>query len=191
MLSKTLVAAALVSLALASAALADPYQLAGTWVEVDYWAGTGDQETILVVDWNGTNGPYETESHAFGYRWSGAGMLDQAVTDICAAGLLDITTSSGGAFISDAYYYDAGIDGDDHTSAGYTGWWWLGSTIDGGATWVPNVGGITTEPLEDGAIEGMNLDGSNWTSATLTIPVPEPGALLLLSTGVLVLRRRR
>jgi hypothetical protein len=178
-------------LAAAGAVHAAPYNLNGTWVEVDYWAGSGSKETILVIDWNQTNGPYTTESHAWGYRWEGTRYLSDAIADVCAAGALDVTTSSGGAFVDDAFYYDPAIDDDHHTSAGYSGWWWAGDTVDGGLTWNGNAGGINTEVLADGTIEGLNMDGENWTSETLTIPVPEPGALALLLLGAAAAPRRR
>lgn len=177
-------------LAMTSAVNAAPYNLNGTWVEVDYWAGSGPNETILVIDWNQTNGPYLTECHAWGYRWEGTRYLSDAIADVCAAGALDVTTS-GGAFIDDAFYYAPLIDDDYHTSAGYSGWWWAGDTTDGGSTWNANAGGIDEEVLGAGRIEGLNMDGENWTSETLTIPVPEPGALAPLLLGATFAARRR
>ncbi len=173
-------------LAMSCMAHATPYNLNGTWVEVDYWAGSGPSETIVVIDWNDTNGPYITESHAWGYRWSGTKYVSDAVTAICDAGALIVTTSYGGAFVDDAFYHDASIDTDDHTSAGYSGWWWLGSSADGGQTWDGNAGTITSEVLVHNQIEGCNMDSGAWTSATLTIPVPEPAAALLLALGGLL-----
>jgi len=186
-----MVVALVLVLAGANAAMGDLYNLDGQWVEVDYWAGAGPNETIVVIDWNNTNGPYTTESHAWGYRWSGIKYLSDAVTDICAAGALNVTTTSGGAFLADAFYYDPLLDADNHTSAGYTGWWWAGETTDGGASWTANPGGITTEILGHGKIEGLNMDAGNWTSDTLTVPVPEPGSLFLLLAGGVLWSRRR
>ncbi len=178
-------------LTLAGGARAAPYLFgANGWVEVDYWTGTGANETILVIDWNQTNGPYVSEAHAWGYRWDGSEYLSDALAAVDAAGALDVTTGYGGGFLSDATYADA--DGDSHTSAGYTGWWWLGQTTNGGATWTGNAVGIDQEPLADGKIEGMNMDAGAWTSDTLTVPVPEPATLGLLAVGAAaVLRRRR
>jgi len=169
---------------------AELYDLNGTQVLVDYWAGAGAQETVLVVDWNETNGPYLTESHAFGFRWDGTAFLSDALSAIAAAGALDYTTLFGGEFVEHVQYFDASIDADQHTSAGWGGWWWLGETADGGATWTLNGDGLTTEELHSGSIEGLNLDEDNWTSTTLTIPVPEPSAIVIVAVAVCLRRRR-
>ena len=191
MMKRNLLLAGVLVLASAHMALAELYNLEGHWVEVDYWAGSGPNETVVVIDWNNTNGPYTTESHAWGYRWSGAKYVSDAITNICAAGALNATTTSGGAFLADAFYYDPLLDTDNHTTTGYAGWWWAGETTDGGATWALNSGGITTELLGHGKIEGLNMDSGNWTGDTLTIPVPEPGSLTVLLVGSGWLGRRR
>lgn len=183
----------LVSLSLllltAASGQASSYYFQNNWVEVDYWAGSGSQATIIVIDWNNTNGPYVTQSHAWGFRWNGTAYVSDAISAIDAAGALEVTTGYGGAFVNDAFYSNAAIDGDQHTTARYSGWWWVGETSDFGATWTGNLGGITSELLGNGKIEGLNMDGYNWTSATLTIPasapVPIPGAVWLLGSGLL------
>jgi hypothetical protein len=185
MAGRTLVAALVVGM-FAGMAAADPYEFQGIEVEVDYWAGTGANEALLVIDWNNTNGPYTTESHAWGVRWEDDGyFLSDAINWVTAAGALEVTTSSGGAFVDDAFYSDPLIDPDDHTSDGYTGWWWMGTTTDAGDNWLLNGGGISTEPLVSGILYGMNVDEGDWTSETLSIPiVPEPGTMLLLLAGL-------
>lgn len=174
---------------------ANAYMMQGFDIAVDYWAGSGDNECIVVIDWNLTNGPYITESHAWGYRWSETKYLSDAITDICASGALNVTTAYDGAFPYDAFYNDPSIDSDNHTSAGWSGWWWLGDTMDGGATWTPNEGGITSEILGDGKIEGLNsvINFDEWLAggSTLTIPVPEPCTITLLGLGGLLLRKRK
>ncbi|MBU0637844.1 MAG: hypothetical protein KKB50_03190 [Planctomycetes bacterium] len=180
-----------VVLLMCCAADAAPYNLNGYWVDVDYWAGSGASETIVVIDWNQTNGPYDTEAHAWGYRWDGDQYVSDAITAICAAGPLEVTTNYGGAFLDHAFYFDPQIDDDQHTSDGWAGWWWAGDTLDGGQTWNLNAGGITEKLLGDGRIEGFNMDAGNWTSDTLTIPVPEPSTLAtLLACAALAARRR-
>ncbi len=211
-----LTAAVLVS---ASGATAAPYAFGPNgWVEVDAWADSGaavtPYEAILAIDWNQTNGPYVSEAHAWGFRWGDADgtlYVADALAAIDAAGALGVITAYGGNFLSDAFYPDA--DGDAHTSdasgeapdigydlaAGdYSGWWWVGETTDGGATWASlqedglDVG-ITEEPLTAGTIYGFNMDAGAWHSDTLTVPTPEPATLALLAVGAAaaLLRRRR
>ena len=167
------------------------YTMQGLDIVVDYWAGSGGNETIVVIDWNMINGPYSTESHAWGFRWEGAAYVSDALSAIDAAGALNITTQYDGEFLGDAYYNNPLIDSDNHTSVGYTGWWWTGDTTDGGGSWNENAGSITEEILSSGKIEGFNLvhDYDEWLvgSSTLTIPVPEPCTLSILGLGGLLI----
>jgi hypothetical protein len=173
-------------------ATASGYSMQGLDVAVDYWAGSGSNETIVVIDWNKVNGPYTTESHAWGFRWDGAAYVSDALAAIDTAGALNITTQYDGNFFWDAFYNNPLIDGDNHTSVGdYSGWWWAGDTTDGGTTWTGNDAGITTEILGNGKIEGLNLDNDNWTSATLTIPTPEPCTIMILGLGGLLIKRKK
>lgn len=163
------------------------YDFNGLQVEVDYWADDGStdpvNETLLVIDWNGTNGPYLTESHAWGYRWSGAGTVKEAIEAIDSAGALNVVLGSGGAFVSSASYFDAGIDADDHVTAQPNDWAWLASSGDNGLTWDSNGGGVDVEPLGDGLIEAINFNTQDWTGDNLNIPVPEPVSCVLLALG--------
>jgi len=181
--------AIVVMLVLASPALAAPYLLEGHWVEVDYWAGAGASETVLVIDWNQTNGPYVSEAHAWGYRWDGDATLADALAAVAAAGPLEVVTGYGGGFLLDAFYADA--DGDQHTSDGFSGWWWIGESADGGATWTANAAGIDQKTLAPGRLEGFNMDSGAWTSATLTVPVPEPATCALVAAALVGLFVRR
>jgi len=163
------------------------YTMQGLDITVDYWAGTGSNETIIVIDWNLTNGPYTTTTHAWGFRWDGDAYVSDALAAIDSAGALDIVTLYDGAFVGDAFYNNPAIDADLHTSINFTGWWWAGQTDNAGQTWIGNDGGINIELLSNGRIEGLNLDNTNWTSATLTIPVPEPCTIAFLTLGGLLL----
>jgi len=175
--------------------MAKGYTMQGLDIAVDYWAGTGSNEAIVVIDWNQINGPYETSSHAWGFRWNGTAYVSDALAAIDAAGALDIETLYGGDFVGDAFYYNPSIDSDNHTSDGYSGWWWVGDTINGGVTWNATAAGLTSEILTSGKIEGLNLvtNYDEWLtgSDTLTIPTPEPCTLTLLGLGGLLLRKRK
>lgn len=182
-------------LVMAGAVQATPYNLAGTWVEVDYWASDGSPspefETVVVIDWNNTNGPYLTEAHAWGYRWSGNEMVLDALQAIDAAGPLDLEFGYGGAFLMHATYNNPLIDTDQHRTTGWGGWCYLAGSADGGQTWQPNGGGVDTEPLGHGQFEGINFNPGAWTFSNFDIPAPEPASLVLLfAGGFLGLRRR-
>ncbi len=196
-MSKSILVLAAVLATATSAAVADLYSLNGYTVDVDYWAGaaagTGISETIVVADWNDTNGPYVSESHAWGYRWDSAEAkcVKDALDAIAAAGAFSYTTAYGGGFVGHLFYDDG--DGDTHTTeipTDYHGWAWLGDSTDGGATWNDNASGIDVEPLADGTIEGLNfnpstfVDWSNYGSDNLTVPVPEPATISLLLLGI-------
>lgn len=171
------------------------YTMQGLDIVVDYWAGAGSNETIVVIDWNQINGPYQTSSHAWGFRWDGTASLSDALAAIDAAGALNITTSYGGNFVGDAFYYNPSIDSDNHTSAGYSGWWWVGDTMNGGATWDATSAGLTSEVLTSDKIEGLNLvtNYDEWLtgSDTLTIPTPEPCTLTILAIGGFLVGKRK
>jgi len=175
---------------------AAPYNLSGHWVEVDYWAGSGASETIVVIDWNMTNGPYVTEAHGWGYRWEDTAYVSDALAAIDTAGALNLVYGYQGGFLLHAFYSDP--DGDLHNTQSpndYAGWWWMGDTTDGGLTWIESQVGIKDKTLAHGRIEGLNMDSGAWTGATLTIPVPEPATIGLLAAGagaiLLRLRRKR
>ncbi len=171
------------------------YTMQGLDIVVDYWAGAGSNETVVVIDWNQINGPYQTSSHAWGFRWDGTAYLSDALAAIDAAGALNVTTLYGGDFVGDAFYYNPSIDSDNHTSAGYSGWWWVGDTINGGATWDATAAGLTSEILTSGEIEGLNLvtNYDEWLTGgdTLTIPTPEPCTLTILAIGGLLIGKRK
>jgi hypothetical protein len=170
---------------------AGAYLIQGLDLNIDYWAGAGAYESVIVIDWNNTNGPYQSEFHCFGFRWDDPQItVKDALTALEAAGPLAISFAYGGGFIGDIVYDQSAVDGDYHTGGDdYFGWWWAGHTDDGGQTWLANSTGVDGKRLQNGRIEGLNLDGTNWTSESLTIP--EPGTLLLLLSGAALLGRSR
>ena len=181
------------------------YDFNGTMVDVEAWTGTGENKTILVVDWNRIDTGPETlhESHAFGYRWDGVKYEDEMLSDFDSAGILTVTTGYGGGFVMNIGY-DDGEEAHLHIEEGS---WNLASTSDSNARWGTwgdsewdfNTGGTDVELLVDGQYEGINAImwfGSlpDYADDQLDIPiVPVPAAIWLIGSAflcILGIRRR-
>ena len=138
-------------------AAARGYTMQGLDITVDYWAGAGSNETIVVIDWNRTNGPYATESHAWGFRWEGSAYVSDALAAIDSA-VLWISQHYTAGRLSATHFITIHRSITTIIQARLYGWWWAGDTIDGGLIWNGNDAGINTEFLSNGRIEGLNLD---------------------------------
>lgn len=173
-------------------------------IGVEYWTGTGEFESILVIDWNQT-GSYTTPSHAFGYRWDGSKTLAEMLQDIATGGGLDVSFGFGGGFVDNLTYTDTLGDQHIHDEPGS---WNLGSTGNGYAPWGnmnddftklgewdANQEGANLESISNGQLEGINAfywfdDARPYENLDIPV-VPEPAAPLLALFGVLALMRRR
>ena len=181
---------------------ASAYNFNGTWVDVEDWAGSGENETILVIDWNCLDTGVDTisESHAFGFRWDGIAYELDMLLALDDAGILTVTQGSfaNGWLDNIGYYGDE--DNETHLHI-ETGSWNLASTSDpyavwgtyGDSEWDMNTGLMDTELLVDGQYEGINaimFYGSlpEYANDQLDIPfasaVPIPGAVWLLGSGL-------
>lgn len=202
----------------AASALADPYLFQSAsgknaWIEVEAWAGSGANESILVLDWNFMGGPYQTESHAFGFRWDGVAHESDMLNTFHSAGIFTVTSGYGGAFLYNVAYND-GTEAHLHTEEGS---WNLASTADPFAQWGAmsgdwtklgewdaNTAGYNEELLHNGHLEGINAilwfdsypDGKTIDDYPLNVPltsVPEPSAfgLCLAGYGLFLFWRKR
>jgi len=209
-LTSRLIAFALTVMAVACTAQATPYNFQSAsgrnvWIEVDAWTGSGPNETILVVDWNFMGGPYQTESHAFGFRWDSIAYESDMLDAFHNAGIFSLTSGYGGAFIYNIAYND-GTESHLHTELGswklastdnpYAQWGAMGPDWKKLGEWDANRAGYNEELLHHGHLEGINAifwfgdypDGKWIDDYPLNVPfasVPEPATLGLLAIGML------
>lgn len=149
-------------------------------VLVEYWAGTGGNEAVVVVD-------FGIDSYAFGYRWESETKYGRDMMDAVAGGSLDYTETGG--FLN-MISYDGYLDvGEDKWP---TDWWSYFISTDGESWADPGVGFAERE-LSHGVWDGWaHQTIGDWPPAHLpSSPVPEPTTVALLGLGALVLNRRR
>ena len=191
--------------------LGDTLLFNGVPIDIDASVGTGAQQTLLVIDYNGLEAsPTISESHAFLYRWDGTQTVQDMLVAFDTAGTFDFTFGEftfdpGGGpitstFLQDIVYNDP--DGDAHSNP-VSGNWQLAGTTDPLLpfdNWDSNTGGMNFETLVDGGIEGLNAaafagpPNFERISGPLDVPIiPEPATAVLLigSACVFTLRRRR
>ena len=197
----------------ASSVSADPYYFQSAsgenaWLNVDAWTGSGANESILVVDWNvyGPNAPYQSTSHAFGFRWDGTATEADMLSAFNNAGIFTVTTGYGGAFLYDIVYNDGT---ETHSHSDELGSWNLASADspyaqwgvwgegNGLGDWYDNKAGIDSQVLQDGGLDGINAiawfsgDPNAFMLDVPFAPVPEPATsgLWLVGGGILLFRR--
>ena len=148
---------------------------------IDYWAGSGGNEAVVVID-------FGVDSFAFGYRWAGGTKYGKDMMDaVIAAGSLDYSESGG--FLNTISY-------DTYVNIGQAGWstdWWSYFVSVDGQNWAPADVGFATRELTNGAWDGWaHQTTGDWPAAHLpAAPVPEPITIVLLSVGGLLIARYR
>ena len=173
--------AASASLLLPVLAHAELFTFGGTSVDVEYWTGTGQNQAMLVVDFN------PGSSYAFGYRWDQAATGFDMVRDVAAAGGLDFTYTDWGAFglAVDTISYNGNSMGTGGYPADYV-YYYLSND---GLNWSESPAGASSTGLESGNWNGWAQQSVGYPgpySAPVT-PVPEPASAGLLAAGAAVL----
>lgn len=167
-----LVGVLLTTLLCAGAGLAELVSFGSRRVDIEYWAGTGSQRAVCVVDF----APGET--FAFGYRWDGEKTSFDMLQAISAAGTMSFAynTDFGSPFVDSITY--AG-----RTMGAYWGWPdnWLGYFISvDGLNWADSWEGVSTRVLADGDWDGWSQQTTDaWPPAY--VPDAPPQCLSLLS----------
>jgi hypothetical protein len=183
---------AVVTAAVVAMGMAGSVAQAGAFdnVNVSYWAGTGSNQTVVVVDF----APGAT--YAFGYRWDGNAKGWDALSAIDAAGVLNVDATwwdlYQSHFVNDITYPGA-------VECIGQGWGYFLSAD--GNSWSESLDGVDRQDLVRDAWNGLAFGfydaNNNWAfsraPATPFLAAPEPGTLtvLLLAGAGLAARRRR
>ena len=169
----------------------------GNWDEIEYAAGTGADQALLVIDFGNTS---SEDSYLFGYNFSagtdtGWDMIE-AVGTLYTGGTLDsgvlyydYTDYGGGSYFIDNFYYNG-----ETTDAG-TWWQYYVSETDVNGDfegWASSGTGATGRTLSDLSWDGWYNPGFIDEGTPSVVPVP--AAAWLLGSGLLGLigiRRRQ
>ncbi len=153
----------------------------------EYTAGSGSNQATIAIDFDFNN------YFLFNYKWDGSATGWDALSAIESAGTLEITSThySWGELITD-FAYLGGIK-YAYSPDDSTGWAYYGSSDN--QNWAGHVVGCTDRYLNDG-----DWDSWVWTNYAPDWgppyrtpggePIPEPGTIVLLTIGSLLLRGR-
>ncbi len=172
-------------------------------VDTEFWVGSGANEALLIVDYNGYGGGSDGgPSFAFGFRWDGAAKGLDLFNAMNADGRLTVTkyntTQSG------IYYYNIGFAYDGLSYAWTAGKVpFRGGYGTDGEIWNSGTNGsfgsmkygLDTITLANGTWFGYSVNSPGFLAPDIPqAPVPIPGALWMLGSGLLGLvgfRRRK
>ncbi len=160
-----LLAGFLILLGVSAVVVADPIQV-----------GSGENVAYSVINF-GDGASYTFEVY-FDGTTTGLGLFDIIQSD-CSL-VTDRQNFGFGIFIN-------GVTFEEHSDIGYAGgenWWHYWTKDSEGAGWTSPLFGAADRIVPDGGFDG-------WVYGRATAPLPEPGSLMLLTLGGLLLHRRR
>lgn len=136
--------------------------------EISQWIGSGQNEVILVIDFNNLN---DTNSFSWGVRFDADSISGQNILDAVAAADSNFTGNFQ-TYITDIIYKEnEGLTPTDFSK------YWLSFTSNGDYNWIGNNGNST------------NLGNGQWFGAEFTNEWPAPGpdtavTAIINSTGI-------